>query len=216
MPEIPLPDPPLTDGVVALRPFTEEDVRDVSACCQDPEIPRWTRVPSPYDEDDARTFIATAEDGRLAGERLSLAVTNPETGDLLGAIEVRAASSEGGVGIGYWVAGHARRRGTAVRALRLVSAWAFRALGAQRVQVVAHPLNEASQRVALRAGFTREGLLRNYELRKGEWEDRVMFSLVPTDPSRDEVPTEPTLSLGIPRELGEGHGQGTGEGRQGA
>ena len=68
-----------------------------------------------------------------------------------------------------------------MRALRLLSVWAVQALGAQRVQVVAHPLNEASQRVALRAGFTREGLLRNYELRKGSWEDRVVFSLVPTD-----------------------------------
>jgi RimJ/RimL family protein N-acetyltransferase len=178
---LPFPDPPLTDGVVALRPFTEADVRDVSACCQDPEIPRWTQVPSPYDDDDARSFIAMAEQGRVAGERLSLAVTSAESGELLGAIEVRPRKPEGGVGVGYWVAAPARRRGTASRALGLVSAWAFEALGAQRVQVVAHPLNEASQRVALRAGFTREGLLRNYELRKGEWEDRVVFSRLPTD-----------------------------------
>ena len=181
MPELPLPDPPLTDGVVALRPFGEADIRDVSACCQDPEIPRWTQVPSPYDDNDARTFIAMAEQGRLEGERLSLALTSVEGGELLGAIEVRPKAADGGVGVGYWVAAHARRRGTASRALELVSAWAIEALGARRVQVVAHPLNEASQRVALRAGFTREGLLRNYEVRKGKWEDRVVFSLVPTD-----------------------------------
>jgi RimJ/RimL family protein N-acetyltransferase len=178
MPEIPFPDPPLTDGVVALRPWTDADVRDISECCQDPEIPRWTHVPSPYDDNDARTFVAKSEQSRLAGEELSLAVTDAGGGELLGAIGIRPAGSEGAVGVGYWVAAPARRRGTAVRALRLVSEWAFTALGVERVQVVAHPLNEPSQRVALRAGFTREGLVPEYELRKGAWEDRVVFSLL--------------------------------------
>ena len=62
-----------------------------------------------------------------------------------------------------------------------MSSWAFEALRAKRVQVATHPLNEASRRVALRAGFTLEGLSRNYQLRKGVWEDRVIFSLVPAD-----------------------------------
>lgn len=177
MPELSFPDPPLTDGVVGLRPWTEADVPAIAACCQNPEIPRWTQVPSPYDEDDARQFLVEAERSRLAGEELSLAVTDAGGGELLGAVGVRPRGSERGADIGYWVAAPARGRGTAVRAVRLVASWAFRALGAQRVQVVAHPLNEASQRVALKAGFTREGLQRNYELRNGVWEDRVVFSL---------------------------------------
>jgi RimJ/RimL family protein N-acetyltransferase len=179
MPELSFPDPPLTDGVVALRPWTDADVCDISSCCQDPEIPRWTQVPSPYDENDARTFIARAEEGRLEGERLSLAVISAESGELLGAIEARPG--DGGVGVGYWVAAHARGRGTATRALRLVSRWAFEVLGAKRVQVAAHPLNEPSHRVALKAGFSREALVPDYELRKGVWEDRVVFSLQPTE-----------------------------------
>jgi len=179
MPELPLPDPPLTDGVVELRPWAAADVSAIAACCQDPEIPRWTRVPSPYGEDDARQFVAESERSRLAGEELSLAVTDARGGELVGAIAARLGSAEGQVDVGYWVAAPARGRGIAVRALRLVSEWAFRALGAERVQVVAHPLNEASQRVALRAGFTPEGLAPDYELRKGVWEDRLVFSLRP-------------------------------------
>jgi RimJ/RimL family protein N-acetyltransferase len=175
--ELSFPDPPLTDGVVGLRAWTTADVSAIAACCQDPEIPRWTEVPSPYDEDDAREFIAKAEQARLAGEELSLAVTDAESGGLLGAIGMRLASTERRADVGYWVAASARGRGTAARAVRLLSRWAFEALGVERVQVTTHPLNKASQRVALRAGFEREGLLPDYQLRKGVWEDRVVFSL---------------------------------------
>jgi RimJ/RimL family protein N-acetyltransferase len=51
----------------------------------------------------------------------------------------------------------------------------------ERVELLANPMNEASQRLAERAGFTREGLLRAYRRRKGEREDLIMFSLLARD-----------------------------------
>ncbi|HEX2233979.1 MAG TPA: GNAT family N-acetyltransferase [Thermoleophilaceae bacterium] len=195
MPELPFPDPPLTDGVVTLRAWAAADADDIAACCQDPEIPRWTHVPSPYGREDAQMFLAESERSRLAGDELSLAVTDAEGGELLGAIGVRPGAGERGAEIGYWVARRARRRGTATRALRLLSEWAVRELGAERVQVVAHPFNEASQQVALRAGFRREGLLRKYQFRKGAWEDRVAFSLVAGDLEPRQVHFRPVADL---------------------
>ena len=55
--------------MVTLRPWREEDAPDVARICQDPEIPRWTNVPSPYSEEDARAFIRDT----LAGERAEMA-----------------------------------------------------------------------------------------------------------------------------------------------
>ena len=46
---------------------------------------------------------------------------------------------------------------------------------------MANPANEASQRLAESAGFTREGTLRRYRTRHGEREDLIMFSLLPED-----------------------------------
>ena len=40
---------------------------------------------------------------------------------------------------------------------------------------------DASQRVAERCGFTREGVLRSFEERKGRRYDVVAFSLLPSD-----------------------------------
>jgi RimJ/RimL family protein N-acetyltransferase len=79
---------------------------------------------------------------------------NGDTDELLGAIDVRL----GEIGsIGYWVGPWARNRGVATRALRLLGAWAIRDGGVRRLELITHPDNLASQRVAEKAGFVREG-----------------------------------------------------------
>ena len=55
------PDPPLSDGVITLRPMTAKDADALTAACQDPEIARWTRVPVPYRRADALSWIAASE-----------------------------------------------------------------------------------------------------------------------------------------------------------
>jgi [ribosomal protein S5]-alanine N-acetyltransferase len=62
-----------------------------------------------------------------------------------------------------------------------VSRWAFDELGTGRVQLFTEPGNVASQRVAEKAGFMREGLLRRYLYIKGQHRDGVIFSLLPED-----------------------------------
>jgi RimJ/RimL family protein N-acetyltransferase len=52
-----------------------------------------------------------------------------------------------------------------LRATRLLARWALTDLGLERLEPLANPENEASQRLAERAGFTREGLLRRYRRR---------------------------------------------------
>jgi RimJ/RimL family protein N-acetyltransferase len=163
----------LGDDAIVLRPFGEGDVPAVTAACQDPEIVRWTRVPSPYTEDDARVFVLSAPDHAFA-------IADQETGELLGAIDARTLP-DGVVDIGYWVCPEARGRGAASRALVLLSRWAFDELGAGRVQVKVEPGNVASLRVAQKAGFEREGTLRAVLEIRGRRRDAVMLALVPED-----------------------------------
>ena len=182
MPAIPLPSPPLEDGVVLLRPWEEGDLEAVIEACRDPEIPRWTAIPSPYNEQDARRYLGRAELDRLAGRELALAVVDPGTGALLGSCGLaRFDWEDRKAEIGYWIAAGARRQSAGTRATRLLSRWAIERLGLERLELLAHPANEPSQRLAANAGFTREGLLRSYRRRKGRREDLVMFSLLPGD-----------------------------------
>jgi RimJ/RimL family protein N-acetyltransferase len=163
----------LDDDAIRLRSFTEGDVPAIVAACQDPEIPRWTRVPSPYTEADAREFLSAPPDRAFA-------VVDRSSGELLGAIGARP-EDEGRVEIGYWTAREARGRGVATRALRLIAAWAVEELGAERLQLYTDPANVASQRVAEKAGFRREGTLRSWVEIKGTRRDAVMYSLLPED-----------------------------------
>ena len=86
--------------------------------------------------------------------------------------------------IGYWVAAHARRRGLATASVAVVARWAFATLGLARLQLTCGPDNAASQAVARRCGFTREGLLRSHTPFKGARRDTLVFSLLDQDASR--------------------------------
>jgi RimJ/RimL family protein N-acetyltransferase len=183
VPQIPLPDPPLADEAIVLRPWRADDLAELVAAVHDPEVGRWTTIPFPYTERDGRQYLGRIESDRLAGRELGLAATEPGNGRLLGGFGLSALDWQHRKGeIGYWVAAGARRRSVGTRAVRLLSRWALTALGLERVELLVNPENEASQRLALRAGFTREGVLRGYRLRKGRREDLVMFSLLRADP----------------------------------
>ena len=164
-----------------LRPWDEDDVAAVTAACQDPEIARWIPViPSPYSEDDARAFIEQTRLNWELGEAYNFAIV-AESGELLGAIAIRILRFSVGH-IGYWVAAEARGRGVATNALTMLCRWAVDDLGLKRLELVTDPENRASQHVAEKVGFRREGILRSWlEYRDGTRRDSVMFSLLPEE-----------------------------------
>jgi RimJ/RimL family protein N-acetyltransferase len=155
--------PPLgrpTDGVVALRHLRESDVPAVQLACSDAESARWLPLPVPYTEQDARSWalgLVPAEwaDGKVA----STAIVDATTDELLGAVAITPGRDRTGE-VGYWIAPWARGRGVAVRATRLHTDWAVDALGLARVELLTDVRNRASQRVAEKAGFVREGVAR--------------------------------------------------------
>jgi RimJ/RimL family protein N-acetyltransferase len=156
--------------------------------CQDPEIPRWTVVPSPYSEADAHAFVAGQRERQRTGEAAPMAIVNADGGEFLGSIEVTLLDWRSGRGeIGYWVAAAARRRGIALRAVRLVSQWAFSELRIERLELLVEPENGPSQGVAEAAGYTREGTLRSYRPMKGRRPDFIVFSLLPGDEAAESA-----------------------------
>lgn len=69
-------------------------------------------------------------------------------------------------------------RGAAGSATSLVLPFAFETLGFHRIFATADPGNHASVRVLERAGFRREGRMRDYVLAHNGWRDRIMFALL--------------------------------------
>lgn len=170
------PGEPLTDGVVALRRATNDDVDQIVTACRDPEIKRFTSsIPDPYGSADARHWIATHE--RSLEREVNLAIADPdEPSRLFGMIGLHdVAWPHRRCDAGYWVAPDARRRGCASRALSLLAEWAFGEFALERVGLYADVENVPSHRVAERAGFAREGVLSRFLVLRGEPRDCVVY-----------------------------------------
>jgi RimJ/RimL family protein N-acetyltransferase len=182
MRELPFPAQPLADSVVGLRPWRESDVPRNLMQYSDPLTLRFSwRRSAPYTGADAREYFLAQERGRLHGKQVDFALVDPlDERTVLGGASLYDVQ-DGRAAVGYWLAAQARGRGVVTHAVRLIAAWAFDELGIARLELTCAPDNHASQRVAERCGFTREGVLRSHTNFKGGRRDTVVFSLLPSE-----------------------------------
>ena len=172
------PDPQLSDGGITLRPMDERDLPEIERAASDAEILKWfdlhTRSPGDY--------LAAKRQAWAEGTGASFAIcdaTLPDT--CLGQVFIER-DHDGRGSVGYWLLEEGRGKGRATRAVRLVASWALLEMRLGRLQLHTDPENHASQRVAERAGFTREGVLRAYSGRSdGTRANAVAYSLLPQD-----------------------------------
>ncbi|MEU6346867.1 GNAT family N-acetyltransferase [Streptomyces sp. NPDC046977] len=180
----------LTTAHLLLRPFGPSDADAVRTACQDPEIPRWTSVPSPYTREHAEDFV-----GRICPEGwrddliYNFAVVTRDEGHLVGAMGLvrleRLHTAERQAELGYWTAKEHRGRGLTAEAAGAVVRWALRDLGVERLEWYAEAGNHGSRAVALKAGFRMEGTLRARIVHQGTRRDAWSGSLLPSDIGMD-------------------------------
>jgi [ribosomal protein S5]-alanine N-acetyltransferase len=174
-PPLPIPIPPLCDGVVVLRPPDERDLPAIERGIRDPGVVRSfgrsTR--------SAQQVLELNRSRWAEGDAATFAICDPAE-HCVGHVFVNLTTSRR-AGIGYWLLPEARGKGLATRAVRLASRWALTDPGLTRLGLFAEPSNVPSQRVAERAGFQREGVLRSWAEIDGRRVDYVAFSLLPAD-----------------------------------
>jgi RimJ/RimL family protein N-acetyltransferase len=173
--ELPVPEPPLTDGVVTLRPPNEGDLPAIEQRITDPEVVRWV---GPV-EHSAREFLELNRSRWSEGTGATFSICDPKD-ECGGHVWVELQGSGRG-SVGYWLLPEARGKGLATRSVRLISAWALRELRLSRLSLITETSNERSQRLAERSGFVREGVLRSYQEVADRRVDCVVFSLLPAD-----------------------------------
>jgi RimJ/RimL family protein N-acetyltransferase len=172
--------PSWADEVVLLRSWRESDVPAQLQAFNDPWFRRFSDW-APQTDAEARAYLAEHEQARRRGGQVEFALVEPHDDDaVLGGGSLNSIDLEQRrAAIGYWLAQPARGRGVATHAVRLISRWAFNDLHVARLELTCGPDNRASQRVAERCGFTREGILRSHIPFKGTRRDTVLFSLLP-------------------------------------
>jgi RimJ/RimL family protein N-acetyltransferase len=177
----PIPIPSLSDGQVSLRPWRSEDVPAMLSAFADPVFDHFSDW-APQTDVDALAHLARQDDRRRRGEAIDLAITSlGEPGAALGGVSLNDIDlrEHSRASIGYWLGPEGRGRGLATRSVMLLASWAFAELGLSRLELTCAPENLASQRVAERCGFQREGLLRSHMAFKGGRRDSLVYSLLP-------------------------------------
>lgn len=138
-------------------------------------MPASCRSPQPCELRDAQAFVERRPADLLDGDETGFAVADAETDELLGAI-ARHGPFGHRAAFGYWLTPAARGRGVATRALRLIVDWTLATTEVIRLELYTDVANDASGRVAERAGFEPEGIRRAWDLdREGRPMDATFY-----------------------------------------
>lgn len=156
-------------------------VDDMVVGCRDEETQRWLPLPQPYTPEAARSFVDRVAP-TMQADGTGLVRGIEVGGRLAGVIDLKKTDWRSSVTeIGYWVGPWARGGGLAGRATRLLADWALVEQGMARVVVRAAAGNLASQRAAVSAGFTPEGVARSAGIVHGGRVDLAVFAKVVAD-----------------------------------
>jgi RimJ/RimL family protein N-acetyltransferase len=172
----------LTDGEIVVRPYRDDDINAVFEAAREsiPELSQWMPwCHSNYAIEETTTFILSRPEAWERDAEYGFGVFNQSDGRFLGGVGLNFLNRiHQMANLGYWVRSTETRRGIASRATRLVSRFAIEHLGLQRVEILAAVGNLPSQRVAEKAGATKEAVLRKRLRLHGEPVDAVLYSLV--------------------------------------
>lgn len=164
---------------VTLRPLTLADESGLQAAAADGEL--WTlRVTSVPEPAQTRSYIENALAQREAGNRLAFAVTDADTGDVLGSTSYHdILPAVRRVEIGWtWYARRVQRTHVNTACKLLLLQHAFDTQGCAVVGWRTDHLNLASQRAIERLGALKDGVIRGQALRRdGTVRDTVMYSM---------------------------------------
>jgi RimJ/RimL family protein N-acetyltransferase len=174
----PVEQPTLSHNALTLRPLREEDIDAIYQACQDPTIPAFTRVPSPYDREMAEEFVRGCDISYRNHQGIVFAME--KDGNFAGTIGLHSINlSDHCAEVGYWVEKSHRGSGLCTAATKTLLEFALEIMGFRRIEGLADYNNIASQRVMERAGMTRDALLRNRVTKpNGDQIDMVLFSMV--------------------------------------
>lgn len=196
--------PTLTVGSTTLRPMRPTDSEDIFRAVQDPEIPKFTTVPSDYPIELAIDFATTRniashlnktelvfviEDSALDSSRDSdssgnsdssanLDSKHPYSNGFAGVISLHTIDIPNHrAEIGYWMAKEARGKGIGTRAASMITEFGLMTMGFNRIDGIVDVRNEASKKLLLNAGYEYEGVMKKYVTRRdGSQLDMALFA----------------------------------------
>jgi len=171
--------PTLDSARLHLRPLREDDLPDLYAVFADPDVMRYWSTPPMRDMAEARVYLAEIERNFAARTAFKWAITRQGNDRLIGTTSLfRLDGPHNTAEIGYALGSAHWGNGYAAEAVRRTSQFGFDALALRRIEADIDPRNLASIQVIEKAGFQREGVLRERYIYNGEIQDVVFYGLL--------------------------------------
>lgn len=149
-----LPVPRLAGPTTVLRLWRVEDAPVLAAAWRDPLIRDRLDVPDPRDEAAAARWIAQRERAWAEGRSADLAVTDRQSGAVIGEVGLSSLDpARRAALVGWWIADGWRGQGRATEAVRLMTDWALSEGPLDALMAETGADNLASMAVARKAGM---------------------------------------------------------------
>jgi ribosomal-protein-alanine N-acetyltransferase len=179
----PMQVPILRHGLITLRPVQEKDIERIYEACQDPLIPRFTTVPSPYAMSHAQFFVQEQVPVRFESKSEVLFVItkgHENEENFCGLISFHSVNLGNHVAeLGYWIAAPARGQGIGSTAARLITEYGFQTMGFKRIEALVDIDNGTSKALLRSTGYELEGIMRQKVTRdNGTQIDMALYSQV--------------------------------------
>ena len=131
----------------------------------------------PASVEDERAFLRLNREKRRRGIEFNFAVTLDKR--VVGAIGLKIDQQRRHIGeMGYFMDRAHWGKGLATAAVRLAEQFAAARMKLRRLEILTRTGNRASQRVAKKSGYQREGLLRGKIMQAGQSVDAILFGKV--------------------------------------
>lgn len=115
--------------------------------------------------------------------QISFGICHKESGELIGYAGLSGISNLNRSGEYFILIGERRYwgKGVGTSVTKVVTNYAFRTLGLHRVQLTASVLNPGAIKAYEKAGYQREGIMRQSGFRNGEFVDKVLMSVLSSE-----------------------------------
>lgn len=176
------PDRIVTERLI-LRRFNRRDVGPLADAVHDslPALNEWLPWAHPgYRKDDAAKYVRDSLEAWKAGRAYDYTIRpRSDSRRHLGNISIWPVSRLTRTGeIGYWIRTDDTAKGMGTEATEAVVKVGFEDLGYHKLVLRIAIGNRASERLAEKLGFSREGVLREELLIRGRWVDHTLFSML--------------------------------------
>ncbi|WP_427894730.1 GNAT family N-acetyltransferase [Kribbella sp. GL6] len=168
--------PTLTGDLVVLRPMDDGDYDALAAAMDDPDVIRFTGSHGEITEEQAREWMRTRKDQT---DRLDLTIVDKASGVAVGEAVLNQWDPDNqSCSFRILIGPAGQNRGLGSEATRLIVGYGIEKLGLHRISLGVYAFNPRAQRAYEKAGFKREGVLRDALLWDGEWVDEIVMSVL--------------------------------------